>query len=331
MKTWFNLFNLLALFTLFFVSDSLYRKLDLYEREYNAKRLICAVEYAAEKAFYDSIGTRSNQTDYISPIQVVVDPGKTLESFDVMMELNYGLSQSEASDVCIEDSIAGMSLITNDGYYLARLQKTGEDAMRLYWSPKYPYSYEKEEGGVVYTYGVTLADERWYRVWNKGGALRFAKGDSYGDAGAAGVLSDSLRRQIISRTLTDAVALSMEENVRSGQEIGYSLYIPSRQTLSGINAVSSPSFLVVMNSAPYAGCDETLDAAITGLKVIRKVRTVGYVDESGERKYCYETQQAGETCDIAEYFSSPEAAAKAGYTADYRFIFNKILYEEADY
>lgn len=327
MKTWFNLFNLLALFVLLFVMDGLYRKIDLYENEYNEQRLIRAVEYASEKAFYDSIGTKSNQTDYINDIQVVTDPGKTLESFDVMMELNYGLSVSDASDISIEDSIVGMSLITNDGYYIARLQKTEDDTLRLYWSPKYPYSFEKTEGGTTYTYGVTLADELWYKVWHTGKTLRFAKGYHYADSEAAGALNDEVRRQAVSRSLTDAMALSMEENSLSRDDSAYSIYIPSEQTLNGINDIYTPSFLVVIGNAPYAGCDDTLDAAITGLKVIRKIRTIGYQDEHGKYKYCYETQQASERYEILEYFNSPEDAARAGYTADYRYIFNRISYD----
>lgn len=325
MKTWFNLFNLLALFCLLFITDGLYHKIDLYEKEYNEQRLIRSVEYASEKAFYDSIGSKSNQTDYENTIQVVTDPGKTLESFDVMMELNYGLSLSESSDVCIEDSIAGMSLITNDGYYLAKLQETESDELRLYWTPKYPFTFEKKEGNTVYTYGITLADETWYKVYHdNSGALHFAEGDNYADAETAGALSDQVRKQAISQTLTDAMALSMEENSLSREENAYSLYIPSKQTLSGINDIYTPSFLVVINNADYAGCDETLDAAITGLKVIRKIRTIGYKDEKGNYKYCYENQQASDKYDIIEYFNSPEEAARAGYTADYNYIFNKI-------
>lgn len=325
MKTWFNLFNLLGLFCLMFIADGLYRKIELYEKEYSEQRLIRSVEYASEKAFYDSIGSKSNQTDYVDDIQVTVDPGKTLESFDVMMELNYGLSLSSSSDVCIEDSIAGLSLVTNDGYYLARLQKTDPDGLRLYWTPKYPFTFEKREGNRVYTYGVTLSDENWCKVsHDASGMLHFDRGTSYSDVKAAGALSDQVRKQVISRSLTDALALSMEENSLTKEAAGYSLYIPSKQTLSGINEIYTPSFLVVISNAGYAGCDDTLDAAITGLKVIRKIRTVGYRNERGEYKYCYETQNASDRYDILEYFSSPEAAARAGYTADYDYIFNKI-------
>lgn len=325
MKTWFNLFNLLALFCLLFITDGLYRKIELYENEYNEQRLIRSVEYAAEKAFYDSIGSKSNQTDYVENIQVIVDPGKTLESFDVMMELNYGLSLSSSSDVCIEDSIAGMSLITDDGFYVAKLQETDTDELRLYWMPKYPFTFEKKEGGTVYTYGVTLSNENWYKAYHdSSGTLHFDKGSSYADVKAAGALSDQIRKLTISRNLTDALALSMEENSLTKEANGYSLYIPSKQTLSGINDIYTPSFLVVINNAVYAGCDDTLDAAITGLKVIKKIRTVGYMDENGEYKYCYESQTASDKYDILEHFGSPEDAARAGYTADYRYIFNKI-------
>lgn len=308
-----------------FITDGLYHKIDLYENEYNEQRLIHAVEYASEKAFYDSIGSKSNQTDYVNTIQVTVDPGKTLESFDIMMELNYGLSISAESDVCIEDSIAGLSLITDDGYYLAKLQETDEDELRLYWTPKYPFTFEKKEGGTVYTYGVTLSDEKWCKVYHDAsGVLHYDTGTSYADVKAAGALTDQIRKQTISRNLTDALALSMEENSLTKDASGYSLYIPSKQTLSGINDIYTPSFLVVINNATYAGCDDTLDAAITGLKVIRKIRTVGYKNEKGELKYCYEGQEASDRYDILEYFGSPEDAARAGYTADYNYILKKI-------
>lgn len=325
MKTWFNIFNLLGLVCMIFITDSLYHKVDLYENEYNEQRLIKSVEYASEKAFYDSIGSKSNQTDYENSVQVVTDPGKTLESFDTMMELNYGLSISEESDVCIEDSISGLSLITNDGYYLAKLQETGEDELRLYWTPKYPFTFEKKEGGTTYTYGVTLADETWYKASeDSSGTLKFEKGSSYADPGAAGALNDQVRKQAISQTLTDAMALAMEENSLTRKDNEYSLYIPSKQTLSGINDIYTPSFLVVVRDATYAGVDESLDAAITGLKVIRKIRTIGFKNEKGEYKYCYEGQQASDKYTILEYFDSPEDAARAGYTVDYRYIFRKI-------
>lgn len=117
---------------------------------------------------------------------------------------------------------------------------------------------------------------------------------------------------------------SMVENTLSREESGYAFYIPSRQTLTGINDIKTPSFLVILHKAGYAGCDDTLDAAITGLKAIRKIKTVGYRDEYGNYKYCYESQQASGDYDILEYFNSPEDAARAGYTVDYRYIFNRI-------
>ncbi len=343
MKTWFSIINLIALFCSLWMMDALYQEVGISEREYNEQRMIQSVEYASEKAFYDSVGTKSTGIDYNNEISVVIDPEKTKESFNLMMEMNYGLSISAYSDTAVEDSIAAMALMATDGYYLARLQKTAEYEWRLYWTPKYPYTFWAEEGGIAYTYAVTLSGEHWAKTWRKAdNTFGYESGESYSDPKLGGKITDDIRRKAVSQTLTDAIAQSMEDNALFREEVRHALYFPSNQTLSGINGIQTPSFLVVMHEAPYAGIDHTLDAAITGLKVIRRIRAVGYW-KNGHKMYCMETQGALEDIyrgvfppgagssdsDLRNeygicYFTTAEDAAKAGYLPDYDYIFNRI-------
>lgn len=343
MKTWFCLFDLAALFILLWMVDAIYQEVGICEREYNEQRMIKSVEYASEKAFYDSVGTKSNGVDYNDPVSVIIDPERTLESFDLMMEMNYGLSISAYSDTAVEDSVAAMALMAVDGFYLARLQRTAEHEWRLFWTPKYPYTFWSQEGGRACTYAVTLADERWSKVWqNPDGSLGYESGDSYSDPKLGGGVTDDLRRKAISQTLTDAVAQSMEDNALFREEIRHALYFPSEGTVSGINSIKAPSFLVVMHEAAYAGIDRTLDASVTGLKVIRRIRAVGYW-KNGHKMYCMETQGVVEDINNGafapgsgisgedardsygvRYFTTAEDAAREGYLPDYDYIFNKI-------
>lgn len=343
MKIWFSIVNLIALFCILWMTDAIYQEVGICERQYNEQRMIKSVEYASEKAFYDSVGTKSTGLDYNDPVSVIIDPEKTKESFNLMMEMNYGLSISGYSDTAVEDSIAAMALMATDGFYLAKLQRTAEYEWRLFWTPKYPYVFWKQEGDTAYTYAVTLSDERWTKVWRRAdNSLGYESGNSYFDPELGGEITDDIRRKAVSQTLTDAIAQSMEDNALFREEIRHALYFPSKQTLSGINSIHAPSFLVVMHEAPYAGIDHTLDAAITGLKVIRRIRAVGYW-KNGRRMYCMETQGAVEDIyggvflpgsEIADdnvqntygirYFTTAEDAARAGYLPDYDYIFNKI-------
>lgn len=319
MKTWLNLANILALLLIMVSLAITYKQMDIYNEQYNEQRLRTASEYAAEAAFADSVIPAENDTTY-QEIAANIITEKTLKTFSRLMEFNYDMYRNETSDVNIENSIAVMCLIANDGYYITDMVPVKDISnpgtaygKRLAWSPKLPYSGRYTEGdGKIYTYGVTLASGKWWRV--EDGRNNVTEGLGYSSDKT--MLTRSMADSFVSTTLTNALASRLSEGnymERSGSS-DYTVYIPSTDIYNGINSIDSPSLMVVLNNAGYSHYDGTCSTMV-GLTVTWKPRILGFV-ENGIYKYCYEGQRNTEDLSGVSYFNSIREAAKLGYEPD---------------
>lgn len=329
----------MALFLLAIIMNTTYHRMDIYEQEYNEQRLSKATEYATYAAFSESIGKVTDDTDYDNVLDVLLNDKETLETFDDMMCFNYDLSRTNRSKQAVEDSIRTAILAAEDGYYVLTLGDDGEYGTKLMWSPKLPYSYEYKtnNGKRVDTFAVNLQSEKWsmVRLENNGQLGKkeeYHSGKKYSESFPSNdKLTDEARKEAISKTLTDALAYSADRNnsYRGGTDLG--TYIPSNQTLSGINSIKTPSIMFVMQGGDYTGKIATDGIALTGIRAIRQIRTLGYRADDGELKYSYEWQGASEKYgqDNIVYFDSPEEAAKNGYIPDHEFIYNRIEFDKS--
>lgn len=335
MKVWFSIANLLAIVCLIILTQITVKNIAIYEEQLNETRLIKATEYAAEAAFLNSITISENLTTY-GELGVTLLTQDTMRTFYDMMELSYDMVRCESNDLVIEDSIAVMCLAGNDGYYITDMIKDGPNTTGLKWTPKLPYSIslKRAVGTKEDTLSVSLASERWWMMSNK----KLTSGWQYSENntiwqnpedinGETVSLTRTFADSIVSSTLTNAIAyrLSDEKFNSRPYKDGYSVYLPAINTYTGINKISSPSLIVIISHADYSQY-KGLCSAMQGLKVSWKPKVIGYVNDYGEKKYCYEGQSSyAQGTNSIKMFDSVEAAAKAGYMPDIYALMQPVV------
>lgn len=332
MRTWFNIANMLAIVCLAIVMVVICKNIDIYEQQFNESRLIAATEYAAEAAFINSVDVSENLTTYES-VGVALLTKDTLQTFSDMIAISFNIARGEESEISIEDSICTMCLIGNEGYYITDITETDLGEHRLVWSPKLPYSTEltRSDKTTKDTLGVTLADEKWYLITGYGHAL--TSGYKYEDLlkknitwinpgdpdGETITLTREFADSVVSSSLTNAIAYRLSNNKFAARPDNeeYSLYIPAISTYTGINKITSPTMLVIINNAKYSGY-KGYCSTMQGFKVMWKPKVIGFTTDLGKRRYCYEGQMTYVKDSIANtnFFNSIEEAARAGYEPD---------------
>lgn len=325
MKSWFAIVDFIGLFVLMIITATIYNRMDIYEQEYNAQRLSKATEYSTEAAFSETLAQNTADTDYSDLLSVRIDTNKTLGTFDDMMCFNYGLTRTDRSRSAIEDSIRTGVLAAKDGFYVLTLGDDGENGKKLMWTPKLPYS--RERSGTDQTISYDLYGEEYREaIYNKSDGSISCK---YGLDGPSDLRMDKAvfskeQRIAVSSSITDAVTWSVDHNDMIRGEAEFGSYIPSKQTTGGINAITAPTLMFILQGGGYTGEVAHENVALTGFRAIHKVRTIGYI-KNGKKMYCWEWQSP-DNINILEYFNSPEEAASHGYVPDYDNIFRKIDY-----
>lgn len=339
-------FNFIALGCLIVMLSTFYIQLETSTTEYDTDRLSKAIEYSGDMAFNYSLASVNDELTYQDMNQTTLSPNMCLPAFEEMMCLNYDMSIYEDNLKYVEDSIATALLATNDGYYItlmSEVNETGEvhsNTFEFNWSPKLPYTINTydDNNNLASEIAVCLGSEKWIKV--NANTLATTNGTAYADIGsiktspdADGVTSQSmsLNSETVSRAINTRITNAITQNIdaiaglRSDKD--YSLYIPSEQTSSGLNKIASPSLILVMKDVDFTGQAKVRNAQISGLKVVKKVRVIGYLDNMNQKKYCYESQITDSNkikLSANAYFDSVEEAALAGFTPDYNYIFNKI-------
>jgi hypothetical protein len=328
-KTWFGIFNFLGLGMIMIMIIIYFKQIETIQTEYDTSRLNKAIDYAGEAAFMESLHAGNIGLSYQSMEYAVLNPAYCLDVFESLICINYGMIDSLENKQYVESCIPSAILACNDGYYLTLLSEVdtaidnvsgGEYGFK--WSFKLPYTVVSASGDK--TISVTLGTEDWIMVSAASGVLSIKNGTSYSDAGVQGILSRKIVQRAINTTLTDALARNLDHvgDMRGG--VDYDIYLPASTTSSGINNISSPSLIILLQGADFSGQAEVSEAVIAGLKTERKVRVIGFV-ENGIRRYCYEGQLPTGVSDSAEHFyDSLEEAAKAGYLPSYSYLSRKI-------
>lgn len=86
--------------------------------------------------------------------------------------------------------------------------------------------------------------------------------------------------------------------------------------------------MFIMQSGDYTGEVSDDNIALTGIRTIHEVRTIGYRAKDGKLKYSWEWQGAAEKygANNVTYFESQEEAVQKGYYPDHEFLFNRMDY-----
>mgnify|MGYP000999259408 FL=1 len=226
---------------------------------------------------------------------------------------------------------------------MSEVNETGQnnsDTYEFNWSPKLPYTITTydEDDNVASEIAVYLGSEGWIKV--DANTLAMTSGTNYSELGSLKTSTNegdivapslSLSKETVARAISTRISNAITQNIDAISELrsdkDYSLYIPSEQTSNGLNTISSPSLIIIMKDVDFSGQAKVRSAQISGLKVIKKVRIIGYLDSANQKKYCYESQIADSSSVnlmAIAYFDSVEDAAAAGFSPDYEYIFNKI-------
>lgn len=331
MKTWFGVFNIIALGLLNLMIAIFYTQTETMRKEYDTHRLNYAITYSAEAAFMETLNVGDINLSYTNMSDIQLDPTYCLDMFEAMMCLNYGMSDNEENRRYIESCIPTAVLACNDGYYITLLtdislyDKQQHKEVGFKWSPKLPYTIECPNGEI----SVTLNSQQWIKVTTSSNdSLTLQYGNSYADIAVSGLLSNEVVSRNINSTLTDAIARNIQYvgELRGG--VNYNIYLPARQTQGGLNGIMRPSLLILLQGADFSGEARVEEAIIAGLKTVKKIRVLGFIDYDGQNRYCYETQLPEELLNnTVSFFNSTEEAANAGYIPSYAYLQKKILVE----
>lgn len=328
MKTWYGIFNIVALGLIMIMMSIFYTQTDTMKKEYDTHRLNIAITYSAEAAFMETLNVGDVNLSYTNMSDVILNPTYCLEIFESMMCLNYGMSDNEENRLYIESCIPTALLACNDGYYITLLSdvstydESTQKEIGFKWSMKLPYTVECPNGEIA----VSLNSQKWIKATkNNDGTLSLLYGNNYADSAVSGLLTRDLVKRSINTTLTNAIARNIDLVSTLRGDSNYNIYLPAKQTSSGINGIISPSLLILVQGADFSGEAKVEEAVIAGLKTIKKVRIIGFIDYDGNQRYCYEGQLPKNLQDNVEnFYNSTEEAALAGYVPSYKYLQTKI-------
>jgi len=329
MKVWSAIFNVFAVLILVMLLVVYRNTAIVHEREFQEMRLAKAVEYSAELAFLQTLEVEDLDIGYSDMASVVINPGTSLDIFETMMCLNYNMSASDENKAHIESYIPTAVLACNDGYYIATLSEVDETPnndvqggeYKLKWSVKKPYVVTKGNT----KYAVTLHNEDWIAISDSGGT------PGYGE-GYINVLGGLNKGEVL-RTVNTQIANDMQYQIdyRNFNKTSwdYKFYLPPVQTTTGVNPIEKPGLLIFMQGVDFAGTQKIDVVNVAGLKTVRKIVVVAFIDDDGNKYYCYESQLPEDMTDNAVlFYNNIDEAARDGYYPHFEYLAKPIDYEQ---
>lgn len=311
---------------------------NLYQRDFDTTRLSCAIDYAEESAFAKSLQTGDLSSDYTDIMRVTSDPTYVMDEFANVMCANYDMAMVEENRQRIMNSVDAACLVNNDGYYIALLSEVkqagpdddedlGNIEYKFKWSPKLPFTYEMEKGGIygnplhaaigfdLHNADVNIYDYDENRVYYSKGNIekevyyedvtvnggtfqvqRTRENGVYGylkDGAAAtfpqNCVSDNLKYRVANNIIANALNynISVVSEKRGGAS--YNVHLPARTTADGVSSVIGNSLIVVISDADYAGKAHLTEAVIGGHRVTNKAYIIAF-EQDGIKYYCKQGQ-----------------------------------------
>lgn len=348
MKVWSVLFNFFAVMLLLYMSYILVEDIKLNKQQFNEIRLKYAIDYATEAAFQQAIQGGRLGIDYTDMSGVRIMAENTLPTFRAAMALSYDMSLSNENMRMIDQYISSAVLVVPDGYYLATEQEVDTPShsehggeYELKWGLKRPFTIEYDTGVSTILVGYSITGEGWKAVEQVKDTkeVKTHYGDHWGTlppgtevvctesnwVPLCTILKEDLQKQIIreaNRQMTQAINHYIKErNERMDNYIKHDfVYLPAKQTDTGINPIDSPSLFVTMSDVAFAGLKGVSVNSVAGFAVIPKKRVIGF-EEDGQRYYAYEGQiPEPKVSDISRYFDTIDQAVKAGFEPHIEYL-----------
>lgn len=337
---------------LMYMSYVLVEDVKVNKQQFDELRLKYAIDYATDAAFQQAIqGGRLgiNYTD-LSSVKILAD--NTLPTFRASLALSYDLSMSNSNLRMIDNYISSAVLVVGDGYYLATEQEvdtTETDEMggiyEMKWGLKKPFAieYNRVSGGITTKFLVaySISGEKWKAVaqTSDNGAVSTYYGDVWDNLPVGTekvctpstwvigctILKTDLQQQIVreaNRQITqDINHYIRQRNAQTGNNVKHDfVYLPAKQTDSGVNPISKPTLLVTMSDVAFAGLKDVSVNSVGGFTIITKKRVVGF-EEDGQAYYAYEGQiPTPKITDISRFFDSIDDAALEGYKPHLEYL-----------
>lgn len=332
MKVWSAIFNLIAVILIGFMIIVFYRFDEIHTRQFEEQRLRYALDYSVEGAFNRILFEDDLGMDYNALENIKLSPTEALETFKVLMCINYDMSISEENLAHVESFIPTGVLFTNDGYYLLENVKKSKTDYGLKWSLKRPYLYSEGR----YSYAVNIYSESWSRVDIFDNTAFVQDGESYLGTGLTKsklqiALSDTINQDI------NYVIYERNKENRPGEKTPI-FYLPSNTKSMIMNTIDRPALLMMIQNIDFA-CEYPIDAvSVGGVRVAKKSSVVGFV-QNGIRYYCYEDQlpEGMESAGL-EFFrgkhnkdqklSPTIQAAQSGYFPHFEYLTRPKVKEE---
>lgn len=324
----------------------------LNKQQFNEMRLKYAIDYATDAAFQQAIQGGRLGIDYtdLSSVQILAE--NTLPAFRSSLALSYDISMSNANLRMIDNYISSAVLVVSDGYYLATEQEVDTTeyteqggVYELKWGLKNPFTieYPWSSNGVNYTtlVGYSISGEKWKAVEmnNDTKTLETYYGDVWTELprGTETVCTPStetpfctkyktdLQQDVIreaNRQMTQDVNFYItERNGKTGNHIKHDfVYLPAKQTNTGVNPISKPSLFITMSDVSFAGLKDVSVNSVGGFTVILKKRVIGF-EENGQKYYAYEGQiPKPKISDISRYFDTIDQAVEAGFVPHLEYL-----------
>lgn len=336
MKVGGVLYSLFGIFMLFICLIIFRNTIVDADNQFEELRLRYAVDYATEAAFRQCLGVDDIGTDYVDIDNVTINPSLAMETFESILCLSYDMSLGEENFRHIENCVPAAILMCNDGYYLCSMTETDNDYLPtqggeydMRWSVKYPYTVEIGK----YLYSVNLYTKQWTSVsYNAAGGVDIETGNTFMRTGATGLpVPTGLTRDIIKREISKQVTAGVNYVISernklntSYGEVG-SFFLPTEWNVNGINAPTKPTLMFIVQGVDFAGSQRLDAVSIGGVRVERKRVVAAFVDETGQKYYCYERQLPVDKLDsVVEFYEHMEDAAADGYRPHYEYLGNAM-------
>lgn len=319
MKVWSAIFNLFAVVIMMFIAVMQLYTYKTYQRNFEQARLNLTVDYAAEAAFKTTINSNDNGLDYTNMNNIGINPSNCIDIFDRLICYNYNLSVSDENYKAINNSITAMVLSADDGYYIAQTVydttrgSTDGEQYGLHWSTKQPYMLERNNK----IYLVNITNKTFKIVDKSNGWSESTK--KLGDSVIGDSLSVNEAMQVVNDSITNSIIQEINQKSLSGSAFEYKFQLPIQTTKSGVNPIKGPGLIVLMNKATFMTSEDIKAISVSGYQTKEKTYIVAY-RENGKKYYCYDGQLTKDELSsslIDNYYSTMQAAAKAGYYPDY--------------
>lgn len=314
MKLIHGLFNIVALIFIFafmLIFRSIYV---ILEDNVDAYRLNYACKYSAEAAFVSILNSGTLGIDYRDLGKVSIKPYDSLNIFTETMCLNYDLSITDINKISIENNIPTGLLITRDGYYILE-----EDSKthRLTWSLKRAYIEDKG----AYENVVDIISNNYLKV-DLGSQLSVTDLSNY----SYQISKEWFLQNIVNKIQSD---VNYQVNKRNLNKKDFVFYIPPVKDSLGVRGIDKPTLIMFLQGFKIDSFRELNSYTMYGYKVAKKKIIIGFVDQYGIKRYCYEGQVPQSlTRNIKEIFSSMIEANMKGYRPDYELLKSKIDIED---